>query len=81
MKYVNTFEGFLNEGKGNEVIFLTWMEFKKDSSLYDGFVTKAYFKFKNKKDEKRWGVSDINQFEVEGGSYFEMVNIVTGKCH
>lgn len=67
---VNNWKQFLNEGKRNKVIFLTFMEFKNDSSLYDGFVTKAYFKFKNKKDEKRWGVSDINQFGVEEGSYF-----------
>ena len=68
-----TIREFLNESKKtdeSEVKYLTWNEFKKDESLYDGFVTKAYFKFKSKKDEKRWGVSDINQFGVVGGSYF-----------
>ena len=67
---VKNWKQFLNEGKENEVIFLTWMEFKKDSSLYDGFVTKAYFSYSSPEDEEEYGVSDINQFEVEGGSYF-----------
>ena len=67
---VKNWKQFMNEGKENEVIFLTWMEFKSDSSLYDGFVTKASFKFKNKRDKEIRDVSDINQFAIEGGSYF-----------
>jgi hypothetical protein len=69
---VKNWKQFLNEEKSRkiDVEYLTWNEFKKDSNLYDGFVTKAYFRFKNKKQEKEFGVSDINQFGVDGGSYF-----------
>ncbi len=63
-------QGRRKQSKMNDVEYLTWKEFKNDSNLYDGSVTKAYFQFKDKRDEKKWGVSDINQFQVNGGSYF-----------
>jgi hypothetical protein len=54
------------------VNFITWSDFK-NTQMYD-CLTKAYFSFENEKDEKKWGVSDINQYNIEGGSYFCTTN-------
>jgi len=49
--------------------YITWKDFKKNSDYFDGELSKVFFKYKNKKEEKQFGVSDINQFGVDG-TYF-----------
>ena len=50
------------------VEFIKWVDFKK-TEMYD-CLKKAYFSFDSKEDEMEWGVSDINQYDVDRGSYF-----------
>jgi len=50
------------------VKFINWSDFKK-TEMYD-CLTKAHFYYDSEEDKEEWGVSDINQYGIEGGSYF-----------
>jgi uncharacterized protein (DUF2237 family) len=58
-----------NKKSNQTVQYIVWSEFKKRPELYDK-LTKAHFSYDSIEDEEEYGVSDINQFDVEGGKYF-----------
>ena len=39
-----------------DVEYITWKDFKKNSDYFDGELSKVFFKYKNKKDQKTFKV-------------------------
>lgn len=66
MKHLQTYKLFESI---DSVKYITWSEFKETPGLYDQ-LTKAYFSYSSTEDEEEYGVSDINQFDIDGGVYF-----------
>ena len=66
MRYIKSYKLFESV---DSVQYITWSEFKKNPQFYDE-LTKAYFRYSSSEDEKEYGVSDINQFDIPGGLYF-----------